>query len=128
QKPVGLEHLITLRVRRADGEPHEAQIPVLVSEERDNRGATEDGDPDLKLQIDGPRLIDGAVEAPVRGNLEITGWALAKAGVGAIEISVDGKPIALADYGLRRLDIRANFPDWNGALTSGYQALLPHRL
>ena len=53
----------------------------------------------------------------MRGNLEVAGWALSRAGVEAIEIAIDDMPIALADYGLRRLDIRAAFPDWSGALS-----------
>ena len=76
------------------------------------RAAQTAGDPDLKLHIDTPYLIGGLVDAPVRGNLEIGGWALARAGVAAIEIAIDDTPIALADYGLRRLDIKAAFPDW----------------
>ncbi len=127
-KSVAGEHLITVRVCREDGQTHEAQTPVLASDEKQPRAAQTAGNPDLKLHLDGPHLIAGSVETPIRGNLEISGWALARAGVAAIAIAIDGAPIALADYGLRRLDIRAAFPDWNDALTSGYQALLPHRI
>ncbi len=126
-KPVTGEHRITLRVCREDGQIHEAQIAVLASEEK-SRAAERDGNPDLKLHIDSPYLIGGSAEAPVRGNLEIGGWALARAGVAAIEIAVDDTPMALADYGLRRLDIKAAFADWGDALASGYQALVPQRL
>ena len=86
------------------------------------------GDPDRKLHLDAPRVIGGAMEAPVRGNLEISGWALARPGIERIEIAVDGTPIALADYGLRRLDIQAAFPDWENSLASGFLCLVPHRL
>src|SRR5207247_316945 len=82
----------------------------------------------LWLHIDSPRVIGGAAEAPVRGNLEIGGWALAKSGVAAIDIAIDGTSVAAADYGLRRLDIQALVPDRADALASGYQALLPHRV
>src|SRR5207237_450219 len=46
------EHRVTLRVDR--------QNPQTVD----------------RLHIDSPRLIGGVAEAPVRGNLEIGGWAL----------------------------------------------------
>jgi hypothetical protein len=75
-----------------------------------------------------PRVIGGMMEMPVRGNLEISGWALARAGAERIEIAVDGTPIALADYGMRRLDIQAAFPDWDNSLASGFLCLVPHRL
>ncbi len=126
-KSVAGEHLITLLVCREDGQIHEAQIAVLATE-GNSRAAQTEGNRDLQLHIDSPYLIGGSIEAPVRGNLEISGWALAREGVAAIEIAVDDTPIALADYGLRRLDIAAAFPDWADALASGYQALLPHRL
>src|SRR4029079_19739630 len=77
---------------------------------------------------DAPLVIGGAAATPVRGNLQGAGWALARARVAAIEITVDGRPIALADYGLRRLDVQASLPDWEGALASGFQALVPHRI
>ena len=80
------------------------------------------------LRLDAPLLIDGAMATPVRANLEISGWALARPGVAAIEITIDDKPVALADYGLRRLDVQAALPDWDGALASGFQALVPHRI
>jgi len=126
--PVVGEHLITLRVCREDGQIHEARVPVVAGAQMRSGGAQTVGNPDLKLHIDSPNLIGRSAEAPVRGNLEIAGWALAEAGVAAIEIAVDGIPMVLADYGLRRLDIQAAFPDWDAAIASGYQALLPHRL
>jgi ADP-heptose:LPS heptosyltransferase/GT2 family glycosyltransferase len=127
-KPAAGEHLITVVVCREDGQIDEAQIPVVAGAGRTPRAAETASNPDLRLHIDSPHLIGGAAEAPVRGNLEIGGWALAKAGVAAIEIAIDGTLVALADYGLRRLDIQAAFPDWADALAGGYQALLPHRI
>ena len=59
---------------------------------------------------------------------EITGWALARARVAAVEIAIAGQSVAVADHGLRRLDIRAAFPDWEGSLGSGFSAVLPHRI
>ena len=127
-KSLAGEHLVTLRICREDGQIHEAQIPVTAGGAAKSRIVQPAADPDLQLHIDSPHLIGGAAEAPVRGNLEISGWALAKAGVAAIEIAIDGTPLAVADYGLRRLDIQAAFPNWADALASGYQALLLHRI
>src|SRR5216683_1295893 len=127
-KPVAGEHRVTLRICREDGEIHEAQIPIVAGATRRARAAETAGNPDLRLHIDSPHLIGGAAEAPVRGNLEISGWALAREGVAAIDIAIDGAPVARADYGLRRLDIQAAFPGWADALASGYQALLSHRI
>ncbi len=126
ERPAAGEHRVTLRVSCEDGQAYEAAIPVVASE-RDRFSQTRD-DPDRKLHLDAPLVIGGAAATPVRGNLQIAGWALARAGVAAIEITVDGRPMALADYGLRRLDVQASLPDWEGALASGYQALLPHRI
>jgi len=85
------------------------------------------GDGERRLHLDSPALVGGVMEMPLRGNLEIGGWALARAGVAAIEIAIDGVPMANADYGVRRLDIQASFPDWENALGSGFLALVPHR-
>jgi ADP-heptose:LPS heptosyltransferase/GT2 family glycosyltransferase len=86
------------------------------------------GDADRKLQLDAPAVVGGAMEMPVRGDLEIAGWALARAGVAAIEIAIDGTPMATARYGVRRLDVRAAFPGWDNALGSGFLALVPNRV
>ncbi|MGC2413692.1 MAG: glycosyltransferase family 9 protein, partial [Stellaceae bacterium] len=128
RKAVAGEHLITVRIRRDDRIIEEARVPVVARAERRSGVAQTVGDPDLLLHIDSPYVIDGAAEAPVRGNLEIGGWALAKAGIAAIEITLDGTQTALAECGLRRLDVQAEFSDRADALTSGFQALLPHRI
>ena len=121
------EHLVTLQLCREDGQTHEALLPVFAGGGNASHALAATGDPDIKLYIDTPNLIGGLVDAPVRGNLDISGWALARAGVAAIEIAIDNTPVALADHGLRRLDLTGVFPDWADALASGYQALLPHR-
>ena len=121
------EHLITLRLHRDDGEIHEIALPVLATAAAPLPGSAAGGgtagDAERKLHLDAPRSMG----MPLRGNLEISGWALARAGVAAIEIAIDGRPMANADYGVRRLDIQASFPDWENALASGFLALVPHR-
>ena len=130
-KPLRDEHLVTLRLYRDDGESHEIALPVLAIEAvplpGSAAGGDTAGDAERKLHLDAPSLVGGSMGMPLRGNLEISGWALARAGVAAIEIAIDGRPMANADYGVRRLDIQASFPDWENALASGFLALVPHR-
>ncbi len=126
-KPLIGRHLLVLQIGCADGQTHEEQIPLTASEPRQLSGATE-ADPNLMLHLDEPLLIGRAAATPVRGSLQIGGWALARAGVAAIEIGLDGTPLALADYGLRRLDVQAALPAWQDAHASGFQALIPHRI
>jgi hypothetical protein len=124
------EHLIALRLHRADGEIDEIALPVRATEAaRSPAAASGDtvGDGERRLHLDEPPLVGGVMAMPLRGNLEISGWALARAGVTAVEIAIDGVPMANADYGVRRLDIQASFPDWKNALGSGFLALVPHR-
>ena len=111
RKAIAGEHRITLRVRRDDGKIDEARVPVVARAERRFGYAQVVGDADLWLHIDSPYVFNGAAEVPIRGNLEIGGWALSKAGVAAIEITIDGAQIALAERGLRRPDIKDEFPD-----------------
>lgn len=124
------EHLLTLRISRVGGEMQTVELPVLAATGVDAEpGSAETvGDAERKLHIDIPLVIGGAMEAPVRGNLEISGWALARAGVAEIEVALDGTPVATADHGIRRLDIQAAFPDWEDALGSGFLIVLPHRV
>ena len=125
-EPIEGEHLVTLVVRGTNGEKREIPLPVLARDFATERvGGLGDV---LKISVDSPALIGGAVASPVRGNLEISGWALAKDGVASIEVSVDGQRALTADYGMRRMDVAAAFPDWDSALTSGFFAMLPHRL
>src|SRR5262249_51274244 len=125
------EHLIALRLRRGDGEGHDIELPVRATAAAPAAAVTSGdtaGDTERRLHLDAPALVGGVMEMPLRGNLEISGWALARAGVATIEIAIDGAPIANADYGIRRLDIQAGFPDWQNALGSGFLALVPHRI
>jgi ADP-heptose:LPS heptosyltransferase/GT2 family glycosyltransferase len=124
------EHLVTLR-HRAGGEETDIVLPVLAlavsatDAEPDTPSLAEDQD--LLLNIDVPKLVDGALATPVRGNLEIAGWALARRGVGAIDIAIDGVRMQSATTGIRRPDVQRAHPDWDEALTAGFSALLPHR-
>ena len=119
QRPFNVE--IPPQAFGPDGKIREMRLPIAA-------GTKSGQDPDHTLHIDTPVLLDGVAETPLRGNLLIGGWALARAGVAEIEVAIDGSPMTLADYGLRRLDIAAAFPDWDGAAVSGFAALVPHRV
>jgi ADP-heptose:LPS heptosyltransferase/GT2 family glycosyltransferase len=124
------EHLVTLR-RRVGSEATDILLPVLavpgssIDAEADMPAVAQGQD--LLLSIDLPKLIGGRVVAPIRGNLEIVGWALAHGGPATIDIAIDGERIKSAHTGIRRLDVQRAHPDWDGALTAGFSALLPHR-
>lgn len=127
--PLRDEHLIALRLHREDDETHVIELPAQATEAApSSAGGSTIGDAEQRLHLDAPAVVGGIMEMPLRGNLEISGWALARAGVAVIEIALDGTLIANADYGVRRLDIQASFPDWENALGSGFLALVPHRV
>ncbi|MFI4947790.1 MAG: glycosyltransferase family 9 protein [Alphaproteobacteria bacterium] len=128
RKAVPGEHRITLRVRGNDGKTDEARVAVVARAERRPGYAQTVGDADPWLHIDSPYVFYDAAAVPVRGNLDISGWALSKAGVAAIEITLDGAQITLAEHGLRRPDIKNEFPDRPDAVACGYQVLLQHRI
>ena len=78
------------------------------------------------LYVDIPRIVDGAAEAPVIGGMSVVGWGIAAAGAEAeVLIALDGKRITSARCGLRRPDVAAAHPDWEGALLSGFAVHLP---
>jgi len=124
------EHLVILR-HRASGDDTEILLPVLaVPEGRDDPvagGSSRSTSDDLRLSIDLPPLIGGMLGAPVRGDLEIVGWALARRDAVSIDIEIDGERIMSANTGIRRPDVQRAFPDRGDALTAGFSAILPHR-
>ncbi len=126
------EHKITLRLRQSDGHVDDVILPVLAVQRAAEPEAVPlaagGGAADRELTLDTPALVGRVMETPVRGNLEIGGWALARAGVAAIEIAVDDQVLMSADYGLRRLDVLSAFPDWDNSLESGFLALVPRRM
>jgi GT2 family glycosyltransferase len=124
------EHLVILRHGMAGGDT-DILLPVLavtgggLDAAVDATFRSEIGD--LRLNIDLPQSAGGAVVTPIRGNLEIVGWALARQGVASIDIEIDGERIKSVQTGIRRTDVQRAFPSWDGALTAGFTALVPHR-
>jgi ADP-heptose:LPS heptosyltransferase/GT2 family glycosyltransferase len=123
------EHQVILRVRCA-GEESDILLPVLAASgsapESETVPAPEPAQ-SLRLNIDVPELVDGAVPTPIRGNFEVAGWAVAQHGVEWIEVAINGERIKTVKPGIRRLDVQRALPDWEGAAISGFSAILPHR-
>ncbi|WP_160722733.1 Ig-like domain-containing protein [Bacillus sp. USDA818B3_A] len=70
----------------------------------------------------------GSLESPkngttVKGSTLISGWYLDGSGVSQVEISIDGKIIGQAQYGLVRTDVAASYPAYNNTNAS-YQYTL----
>ncbi len=126
------EHVLTLVLKDSAGAVRE--MPLLVhaiesSDEATPSAAVAPGsDPDLAISMDLPKIVNGAAEDSVISSLSIAGWALARAGVKAINIAVDGKHLSTAHYGVRREDVASAFPARADALMSGFAALIPNWL
>jgi ADP-heptose:LPS heptosyltransferase/GT2 family glycosyltransferase len=129
-------HAVNLKVRSVAGELREISTPVAALDRPDAPpaapiaptapSATPEGDADLKLYLDSPRLTEGMAAMPVRNSLAVSGWALSRNGVASVDIDIDNLHVAQAYYGVRRQDVANAFPDWGGALRSGFAALIPH--
>jgi tetratricopeptide (TPR) repeat protein len=78
----------------------------------------------LQLVVDRPQIDGNRVCEPVRGRLQIEGWALARDGVAAIDVSIDGEHVGRAQYGLGRADVAKRWPDWANSRLSGYALAL----
>jgi len=79
----------------------------------------------LRLQIDRPALVNSRANEIVRGRLQIVGWALARGGVEAIDVSIDGQPHGSATYGIRREDVARAYPHWKNSQLSGFAWVIP---
>jgi glycosyltransferase involved in cell wall biosynthesis len=64
---------------------------------------------------------DTACILPVRGVVEIRGWALATSGIDRVLIQINDDPPALASYGIPRHDVARSHPKIDGADHSGYR-------
>ncbi|HST74731.1 MAG TPA: glycosyltransferase family 9 protein [Acetobacteraceae bacterium] len=95
------------------------------------RAAAPDPSPapqDFRVELDSPAVSGGVATAPVSGRLTIGGWAVARGGVEAVTVLIDGQPAGAAHYGAARQDVAAALPDWPGALRSGFIFNCPPRL
>jgi ADP-heptose:LPS heptosyltransferase/GT2 family glycosyltransferase len=77
------------------------------------------------LHIDRLGLSEGAAAEIVRGSLLIEGWALAPGRVKSVSVTIDGRLLGDAFYGIRRRDVAEAYPDWEGADQSGFGLIVP---
>jgi hypothetical protein len=64
----------------------------------------------------------------VTGRLAIEGWAVARSGIEAIDVFLDGRSLGHAYYGTARRDVEAALPDWPNSFRSGFIFHLPPRV
>jgi O-antigen biosynthesis protein len=83
---------------------------------------------EFRFALDHPVVIEGAVPHPVTGRLAIEGWAVARSGIEAIDVFLDGRMLGQAYHGTARRDVEAAFPDWSGSFRSGFIFHLPPRV
>ena len=80
---------------------------------------TQKGDVSITCNIDLPRR-ESLNEPTVREIFDLSGWAIAPAGIACVEISVDGKYLNSAHYGILRPDIGNLQPDIRDSDRSGF--------
>ncbi len=81
----------------------------------------------FRFELDGPQTKDGVAVHPVTGRLAVEGWALARDGIAAIDVELDGTLLGQAHFGMARPDVSVAYPDWEGAARSGYTFHCPSR-
>ena len=101
------------------------QVPEVLALGAAGKVSASEHDLTLKLQVDRPALTDGRAVETIRSSLQVEGWALARDGVEAIDVWIDGENFGTAIHGLRRDDVAHHFPDWENSRLSGY--MLPTR-
>jgi hypothetical protein len=67
--------------------------------------STDGEDDEFRFQLDHPAVVAGSVIGPVTGRMTIEGWALARSGIAAIDVTLDGQTLGDAHLGLPRLDV-----------------------
>ncbi|MGO9329273.1 MAG: glycosyltransferase family 2 protein, partial [Steroidobacteraceae bacterium] len=102
-------------------------LRVAVGPREDAAPAANQAGPDVLLYVDEPVIIHGVATQQIKSSLSITGWALAKEGVKAVSVELDGVLAGNAHYGMRRPDIAGAFPNHPGALLSGFGFSLARR-
>jgi ADP-heptose:LPS heptosyltransferase/GT2 family glycosyltransferase len=122
-----LLHFIFTGVARGFRTCREAAAPEVPLVPNPIRIDAQQSAADIRMFVDTPRIVDGAAVAPIRGSLDLNGWACARAGVATVNVSIDGVPFATARTGIKRVDVQRSFCDWPDALYSGFALLIPHR-
>ena len=120
------EHKVVLTVTTGAGDIFVRKLKAATQLAHESSRRAERGD--IRLVIDSPAIAHGALVLPVRNMLSIEGWSVARKGIAAIDLFLDGLPAGAASRGGRRLDIGAAYPDWPEASSSGYSILLPRKV
>ncbi len=120
------QHELALAISTRQGDRFVRKLAAATQIARESGRAVERED--IRLFIDSPKIAEGAATDPLRRMLAIDGWAIARNGLAAVELFLDGAPVGVASRGVRRLDIGAAYPDWPDALMSGFAAMLPRKL
>jgi ADP-heptose:LPS heptosyltransferase/GT2 family glycosyltransferase len=119
------EHILQLTVRGLAGEQHSVLQPVRAIGVQEAAAEPVAADTEaIKFYLDTPALRDGRAVEPVRGFMVLNGWAVSRAGIDVIEVTVDGHSQGNAYYGIRREEVQAAFPE-RDALLSGFAMLIP---
>lgn len=126
---VGHEYTVRIETVLADGRSRTNTVVVTARDRVAQPLAALVGVDEIILTIDEPLIVDGKLERKVENSLSMAGWALAKAGVAAINFALDGVNVGSAYYGIRREDVAKAFPSygWDNALLSGFAFSLPKR-
>jgi ADP-heptose:LPS heptosyltransferase/GT2 family glycosyltransferase len=124
------EHVIELAIRTLDGGELRVPLPALAEpappEKVEDATSTKTNEA-IRFFIDTPAINNGVAAEKARGTLLISGWALARKGLADIEVFLGDRSVGLAYAGQGRPDIAAAYPDWEGALRSGFAMMVPHR-
>lgn len=81
----------------------------------------------VRICVDTPGAVKGIASDPVREELSVRGWALARKGIERVEVRIDDSVIGNAYHGARRSDVEKAFPDWPDSLLSGFGFTVPSR-
>ena len=124
------EHLVVLR-HRAGGEDTDVLLPVLASPALQVSTRTSTAvdvlNTQVLLHIDRPQIQESVGFVPIRGDLEVIGWSLARDGIASIDIAVDESIVKSTQTNNHRRDVQRAFPDWAGSEKAGFSAVIPAR-
>jgi ADP-heptose:LPS heptosyltransferase/GT2 family glycosyltransferase len=116
------EHTIRVQARGAGGLARALDLPSTAAP---GAPPVSDTAPSgLRYFLDLPVVRDGRAAEPVRGFLSLSGWAYSAAGVTAIDVFADGRPLGQAYRGIRREDLHRHTGAAE-ALRAGFAMLVP---
>ena len=126
------DHQIDIRAHNGLDDIEDVGIAVIATAPVFAASEPSPADPaelqEFQFTLDHPEVIHGAVPQPVTGRLAIEGWAVARSGIEAIDVFLDGRSLGHAYYGTARRDVEAALPDWPNSFRSGFIFHLPPRV